>query len=210
MHHLVAQDDFVGSLENPHAVAVQHRQDRSNEAAGDAAVVEREILELVERAGPERSAIAVGGTRTAGCCHRRHLSVWRIDDERRVPERPDAELIAKDCFLIDRAIPRAFVTRCAASELLGREQLSRPVLRRAAHLNAAHVVARPDAFEIGMSPRGPRRFPVRILRLGRRRLGGNRAQAPSASCCRNLVPPPSFPRARECAPNRPGCPHSHL
>jgi hypothetical protein len=66
-----------------------------------AAVVQREVLEVIEWTGPERSGIAVGSTRLARRCHRGHLSIRRIDDERRVPERPHAELVAKNIVYDD-------------------------------------------------------------------------------------------------------------
>ena len=52
--HLVADDDLVRCLHDAQAVAVQHRRD-ARDPARDAAIVEREVAEVVERAAPERA-----------------------------------------------------------------------------------------------------------------------------------------------------------
>ena len=48
VHHLVDDDDRVRRLHDARAVAVDHRQPRSGQAARDAAVPEAEVLDGVE------------------------------------------------------------------------------------------------------------------------------------------------------------------
>src|SRR4029453_8544744 len=108
---------------DPDAVAVEHGQDRANDPARDAAVVEREVLESVERARPKGPAVAVGGARAASRCHGRHLSVRRIHDERRVPECPHTVLVPEDRLLVDSPIPRTLVTGGAAGAFLRPEAI---------------------------------------------------------------------------------------
>ena len=58
VNHLVADDELIRRLQDHVAVAIGHGHDRSDDAAGDAAIVEREVLEGVEGAFAEASAIA--------------------------------------------------------------------------------------------------------------------------------------------------------
>src|SRR4030095_16327071 len=87
VNHLVADHDFVRRLQNPVAVPVDHRHDRANDPAGDAAVVQREALRIVERAFTEGSLVS---RRPSFLGFRRdgwNLAVRGLDDERRLPER---------------------------------------------------------------------------------------------------------------------------
>ena len=168
--------DLVRRLRDADAVAVEHREDAAD-AARDAAVVQAEVGEGVERALAERADVghrlpAGGGGRR----HRRDLAVRRIDDERRVAERADAELVAQEGLLVDRPVAGGFVAAGPAGELLRRERLARAHRRLPRRRNAAHVVARPDAVEIRMPPRGARRLPVGILGLRGRGLRRDRPQ----------------------------------
>ncbi len=52
VNHLVADDHFVWRLHDPETVAVEHREDPAH-SARDAAIVEAEVLETVERAVAE-------------------------------------------------------------------------------------------------------------------------------------------------------------
>jgi hypothetical protein len=56
--HLVAEGHHARRLHDAVAVAVDDAQHRADDAARDAAVVEREVLERVERAVAERAAVA--------------------------------------------------------------------------------------------------------------------------------------------------------
>ncbi len=176
VHHLVADHDRVGGLHDAEAVAVEHGK-HAADAARDAAVVEREILEAVERPGAE-GADAEGGLLLgeAGLRQPREAAVGRFDDERGVAEGADPEFVPQERFLVHGAVARRLVAAGPTGELLGRERFAAALRRRARGGNAAHVVAGPDAFQVRVAPGQARSFPARILHLGRGRLGGNRAQ----------------------------------
>ena len=80
--HLVGDRHLGRALEDPDAVAVDDGTHAAVDAEADAAVVEREVLELVERTGPE-AATARGGRRSrlAFIVHGRRAAVGRVDDE---------------------------------------------------------------------------------------------------------------------------------
>src|SRR6185369_2580581 len=95
VNHLVAEGHHTRRLHDPVAVAVDDAQHRTDDTARDAAIVEREVLRRVERSVAERSAIArcpplLGRSRERG-----HAAVRRINNERRLPERPPREVIAE-------------------------------------------------------------------------------------------------------------------
>ena len=82
--HLVAERDDAGSLHDAVAVAVDDAQDRAADAAGDAALIEREVVPGVERAraiGPAWHGATLHGGQNLG-----HASVGRIDEETRLRE----------------------------------------------------------------------------------------------------------------------------
>src|ERR1043166_7967559 len=87
VNHLVAEDDQARRLDDLVAVVVDDRQDRSEDAAGDALIVETAIVVRVGRsvAGPPRGK----RTRPFGRLGRLrgHAAVGRIDDERRLIRR---------------------------------------------------------------------------------------------------------------------------
>src|SRR6185436_12813824 len=135
------------------------------------------VLEGVEGAGAEGADAGRGallGLPRRG--ERGHAPVLGLDHERRVAEGAHAEFVAQERLLVHRAIARRLVAAGPARELLGRQRLTIGLRRRARGGNAAHVVARPRAFEIGMAPGGARRLPVRVLHLGGRGLGRDRPQ----------------------------------
>ena len=83
VHHLVGDRDVVRALRDHDAVAVEHGAHTGAQAARDAAVVQREILERVERTRAERAvAGGSGGSRTSVGCQRGRAAVRGIDDER--------------------------------------------------------------------------------------------------------------------------------
>ena len=171
--HFVADRHRLGVLDDAHAVAVDDRQRRAEHAARDAAIVEREVLERVERAGTERAAIAVRRTGAPGRRHLRNSAVGGIDDERRITERADTPLVAQERFTIRGEVFAAFVAARALLELLGRQRRPRAEILGPLRRHAAHVVRAPDAFEARVAPRGSGRFPIAIASRGCRRLRGH-------------------------------------
>src|SRR4029079_8166724 len=139
--------------------------------------VEREVVEAVERPGAKRADAGLRlllRQRLGG--QRRAPPVGWIDDDRRVAEGADADLVAQERFLIHRAESAGLVAAGALQELL-RRQRDAIGLRRGSFLrNAAHVVGRERSLNIGMAPRRARRLPAWILDLCSRRLGWNRTQ----------------------------------
>ena len=169
VHHLVGDDDRVGRLYDSRAVAVDHRQPRTCQAARDAAVVVVEVLDGVE--GTHAVGTRDGAARACFRRERRDPAVRRIDDERGVAEVARALFIAEGaCSRVVEITRLAALTRALREFLVG-EVLARPELRRARHRHAAHVVARPDALEIGMAPRQLRRCPLRVDDGSGRRFG---------------------------------------
>src|SRR4029079_5095000 len=98
------------------AIAVDSRHERSDRAACDAAVVQREVLHLLPRPDAKRSLRT--RTRAGGRRQRRHAAVLRIDDERRVAERPRALLVAEGAGPRVVDIARALTIFRALRELL--------------------------------------------------------------------------------------------
>ncbi|MFS8543590.1 MAG: diacylglycerol kinase family protein, partial [Limnochordales bacterium] len=90
VQHLVADGHLRRRLHDLHRIAIQRWADRARDAAGNAAVVVREILHARERPvhrAPGRLLPLLPFER-----ERRHLAVRRIDDVRRVAERARAGL----------------------------------------------------------------------------------------------------------------------
>src|SRR4029450_8720045 len=87
LNMLEADHDVFRCLQNPVAVPVDHRHDRADDSAGDAAVVQREALRIFERAFTEGSLVSrrlsLLGFRRDGW----NLAVRGLDDQRRLPER---------------------------------------------------------------------------------------------------------------------------
>src|SRR5690606_17791737 len=140
--------DRVRALKDANAVAVDRRTHAAIDPERDAAVVEREVLESVERPGAE-SAPARRRLRSlpAGLAQRRRPTVGRIDDQRREAERARAPLVAQERLFVHRAIAARLLRARALEELLLRQELLRGELARAIARNAAHVVGAPRAFE---------------------------------------------------------------
>src|SRR5439155_25168447 len=86
VHHLVANRDVTGALDDLIRVAVDRRHHRAGYAARDAAVVEVAILEGISRAAA--AVAARGGNRgdalLAFARHDRDVAVRRIDDQPRL------------------------------------------------------------------------------------------------------------------------------
>lgn len=86
--HLVEEGDESWCLDDAMTIPVDLRNHRADDAQGDAAIVQPEIL------GPVEWAVAVGALRGTRLpllrlrCQRRHSSVRRLDDERGLPECP--------------------------------------------------------------------------------------------------------------------------
>src|SRR5262245_6886947 len=104
VNHLVTEGHHTRRLHDSVAVAVDDAQYRTDDTARDAAVVEREVLRRVERSVAERAAIArcpplLGRSRERG-----HAAVGRIDDERRLPERPPREVVAERADIVLTAL----------------------------------------------------------------------------------------------------------
>src|SRR5262245_60943932 len=176
VNHLVRYRDLARALHDPDAVAVDRRQHRTEDAARDTAIVEREVLELVERPRPERADARDGlCARLARSRELRHAAIGRLDDERRVAERARAPLVAQERLFFRRAVLAALLLARALEELLGRQLLARALILRPVARNAAHVVDAPLAVEARRAPRRARRFPLRVLHERRRRLGRSRA-----------------------------------
>ena len=159
------------------AVTVDDRQQRAEHAARDAAVVQREVVEVVERSRAERAARARVPGRFGGRRQRRHLAVRRIDDQRRVAERADAELVAQERADVDGEVAAGLVALRALRKFFRRQRRAVGLLLRTIHRDAAEVVGAPNALEARVAPRGARRPPalVDISRGGG--FGGDGAQA---------------------------------
>jgi hypothetical protein len=145
----------------------------SPSSRGDAAVVEREVIEVIERPGAERAARPVRGQLFAVRRKLRHLAVRRIDDERRIPEGTGTEFVAQEGLIRDSrgggVVGHAFV------ELLGRQRQSVGLLRRPIHRHTAEVVGVPDALEARLPPGCSGRTPALVDISGGGRLGRDRA-----------------------------------
>src|SRR5690606_24874393 len=122
--HLVADRDGPRMLRDAHAVAVDHRQDRAEHGARDAAVVEVAVREGVEPPRSERAAAARRRQREARGCLLGHASVRRIDHERRVAERAHAPFVLQKRALRG-GLAAALIRACALRELLRRETRAR-------------------------------------------------------------------------------------
>ena len=85
--HLVAERDEARRLDDLVAVVVDDRHHRADDAARDAAVVRAELVGALESGLLHVGAAGVLLPRLAFRRHRRHLAVWRIDDQRRLPRR---------------------------------------------------------------------------------------------------------------------------
>src|SRR5215203_400826 len=83
--HFVRERDDARSLNDSVAVAVDDLEDRAADAAGNASLIEREVLRSVERAW------AVGTSRHRAALYRRqnlrHPTVRRIDEQTGLRER---------------------------------------------------------------------------------------------------------------------------
>ena len=180
------------------AVAVDRGVHAVADAAADAAVVEREIVERIESVVAER---AVSGllARASRVGDRRLAAIRRIDDQRGEAERSRAPFVTQERLgrrrtrcarvLLDGACEELFLRQ----RLLGAERLW-PIAR-----DAAHVVRAVGACEGRVAPRRSRRFPIRIL-VQRRLLLGRRAAR--LRQCRDLLRGwrssllPAWPRRR--------------
>src|SRR5690606_33287095 len=167
VQHLVRDRDLGRRLHDAHRIAVERRQDRARDAARDATVVVREIFHREER--PVRLAATTGGlTLPAFFGELGDASVLRVYDVRRVAERARAGLGRVERGKLEAAAVVALAERGEAGdaarrallELFRSQELSRAELRRALHLNAAHVTARERALQIGIAPRQARHPPI--------------------------------------------------
>ena len=175
VHHLVRDRDAVRALRDHDAVAVEHGAHAGAQAARDAAVVQREILERVERTRAERAvAGGSGGSRTSVGRQRRRAAVRGIDDERRETENAHAIRDAMEGLNVGRVIAAGLLTLRALDELLLAQELLRAERFRAVERNATHVVGRPGALQARMAPRRLRRSPVAVV-IGRGLLLGRNA-----------------------------------
>ena len=161
VHHLVGNDYRIGRLQYSRAVAIDRRPERADHAARDAAIVEVEIEHAVERPDAVRA-----GSRAPRLRFRKprwDAAVGRVDHHRRVAEGARALLVAERAR---RAavlrLPRSLARHFALREFLVAQMLPRAVLRRTRLGYAAHVVRRPYALQVGMTPRGARRCPARV------------------------------------------------
>ncbi len=93
--HLVADRHHARRLHDAVAVAVDDAQHRADDAAGDAAIVEREVLRCVERTVAERAAVARCAALLGLGRDRRLPAVGRVDDERGLAERASCEVAAE-------------------------------------------------------------------------------------------------------------------
>src|SRR5262245_66466432 len=90
--HLVADRDHARRLNDAVAIAVHDTHHRTDDAARDAAVVQREVQCRVEGAVAECALIARGTTLLCFRSEGGSPAVGRIDDERRLPERASGEV----------------------------------------------------------------------------------------------------------------------
>ena len=174
VHHLVADRHFVRRLHDPVAVAVDDREDRSDDAARDAAVVVGEVRRALERPVAEGAAVARGPTRFGERRQRRQLAV-AIDDQRGLIERllEPRVVVAERAAAVVRPLTGGLVALQLVGELGLRQFDAAGKLIGPRERNANRAVARPGARKIGMSPRRLRRRPWLCRRgLCRRRLGG--------------------------------------
>ena len=172
--HLVGHGHLGRALRDPDAVAVDRRQHRAEEPARDAAVVEREVLELVERSRPEGADARDGlRARLAGRGELGDAAVRRLDDERAVAEDARAPLVAQEGLLFLLALVAALLLGRALHEFLGRERLARALILGPVARDAAHVVDAPLTVEARVAPRGAWRAPFRVLVERCGRLGGS-------------------------------------
>ena len=140
------------------AVAVRHGQHAADDAAGDAAVVEREVLEGVEGPVAERAAVARGAARLGVRREGRVAAVGRIDDERRLAPGSGADVVAERAHVVVGARAGLLVALGAIGKLLIGEVEPVAELLRPDGRDAAHVVARPGALQVGVAPRRARRL----------------------------------------------------
>ena len=166
VNHLVGEDEGVGRLQDPIAVAVRNRHHAADDAARDAPIVEREVLGAVEGTVPE--AAAIPGRRPLQRLRRdrRHPAVRRIDDERGLPEGLGAapESITAAGLHAGRGhgvLDRLLVPLDSIGELLIGQLRPAGKLRGAFPRDATGAVAGPLALEIRVAPRRPGRRPFR-------------------------------------------------
>ena len=193
--HLVADGHHARRLHDAVAVAVDDAQHRADDAARDAAVVEREVLRGLERPVAERALVARGAALLGLGGERGRAAVGRIDDDRRLAEGATGEIAAEGADRVLGVLDAVF------DLLLPRRELLVGLIERVAERlrtggrNAARVVARPHALQIGVAPRRPRH-----------RVGDRRAAVVGRDHqCRAPRPDPSrtsWPRPRT-SPRRP-------
>ena len=169
--HLVADRDIAGALHQPGVGVVDGGIDGVGHAAGDAAVVEGEVLVAVERAVAEAAPDAALLARPRLGAERRHPSVGRIDHHRSPARRlPALEPMRR------RRGGRADGTRIGSvrrldlelgvvgGQLLGGLRLARGELRLGQGLAFAELgrplerhaqlgLAGPKALQVGLAPR---------------------------------------------------------
>jgi hypothetical protein len=174
--HLVADRDGLRVLCDAQAVAVDDGQQRAKDAARDATVVQREVFEVVERPSAKRAARACARCRLRRRRQGRHLAVRRIDDQRRVAEGANTELVTQERADVDGEVTTRLVALRALGELLGCQLRAIGLIARPIHRHAAKVVGAPSALEARVPPRRARRLPVLVDVGCGRRLGGHAAQ----------------------------------
>src|SRR4029079_10705661 len=95
VNHLVADRHHARRLHDAVAVAVDHADDRSPDAARDAAVVVGEVVEGVERAIAERPTVAAARALERLRQWLRLNAIWRIDDVRGLTKGAPGEVAAE-------------------------------------------------------------------------------------------------------------------
>ncbi len=150
--HLVADRHHAGRLDDPVAVAVDDSHHRSDDAARDAAVVEREVLGRIERSVAESALIARGAALLCFRGEGRRSAVRRIDNQRSLAEGASSEVAAEGA---DGVLG---VRDAALNLLLSRREFLVVLIQAVAEIlwpRHRHrcVVAAPDALQIRIAPR---------------------------------------------------------
>ena len=148
--HLVAERHHARRLHDTVAVAVDDAKDGADDAARDAAIVEREVLGRIEGTLTERTAIARGTALLGFLRDCWHDAVWRIDDERRLPERATGEVVAERADVRFTALHALLDLLDASSECFITEIEVVAEILGALARDTAGVVTAPDTLKIGI------------------------------------------------------------
>jgi hypothetical protein len=162
--HLGHDRDYTGRLDDAETISIDARHHRAHDAQRDAPVVQRQVRRRIE------GAVSVRADRCAsrlGTRHeRRNAAIGRVDNERRLAERPiqPGAVDAHRAHRVFALLPRAGVPLLLFGELLVGQFGFRAQLHGTLNWDTARGISRPDGLQIGIAPGSALDRPVRLRR----------------------------------------------